>query len=646
MSALSRRSADHAPRAHAPRAQAPLPAVEAGNAARQQALAGGAQETADAGVSGGGESLPFLDQIQAAFGKHDVSGVGAHVGGDAAGACEALGANAFATGDQVAFAGAPSLHTAAHEAAHVVQQRQGVQLEGGLGQSGDSYEQHADRVADKVVAGESAEGLLDGFGGGGGTGVQREAKPGAPTGKITPSGLNLEHENRSLTVGTDKLSMGHKLWELPKVETFPIPLCAGLNLTFSLTGEAVATNEGSFVDGAASVECKASITGNANLNLGFKYMKATASAGLELGVSGKATVRPRGGADLDISGGLKGKLGASISVFNILDIPFEGPTLELIVLAGMKVRSGRLVELGEPRLGGDLKTFAEAMERLKDRAEDYVKKPWTLIEDLNWLYSLGADISDDALAAAKKAYDGMVLETQEGISAVAGATGLGPDVYKRRKEIQAEIEERNGDEAGWGELARPLRALRGCYDPEYYNAAYRMFKDKGSDEPNMQLLVLAAQQFQKNWPRHEALNWTYTRPTDPDRIADFEAEKQRFRVLWRAAAGAPYAAVKVKPQHRYGEVAAMEEEVLMGFNTGDLEYQLRKNIEVASDERLLEMLDEWMKIPALAGNTTIFMANEKRHDLAVVRESMVYIAGYVTKVRPYGRVEWEYRNMM
>jgi hypothetical protein len=57
--------------------------------------------------------------------------------------------------------GAPSVHTAAHEAAHVVQQRGGVQLKGGVGETGDAYERHADTVADAVVAGRSAEDLLD-----------------------------------------------------------------------------------------------------------------------------------------------------------------------------------------------------------------------------------------------------------------------------------------------------------------------------------------------------------------------------------------------------------------------------------------------------------------------------------------------------
>jgi hypothetical protein len=50
-----------------------------------------------------------------------------------------------------------------------VQQRSGVQLKGGVGQVGDAYEQHADAVADKVVAGESAEPLLSAMAGSGGT---------------------------------------------------------------------------------------------------------------------------------------------------------------------------------------------------------------------------------------------------------------------------------------------------------------------------------------------------------------------------------------------------------------------------------------------------------------------------------------------
>ncbi|MEZ4403145.1 MAG: DUF4157 domain-containing protein [Kofleriaceae bacterium] len=132
---------------------------------------------ASQGVAGAGGPLPHLAAIQASFGHHDVSAVRAHVGGQAADAARAIGAAAYATGDAVAFAASPDLRQAAHEAAHVVQQRGGVRLDGGVGQAGDPYEQHADAVAERVVRGERAEALLDAMadrGAGGGPAVQRD----------------------------------------------------------------------------------------------------------------------------------------------------------------------------------------------------------------------------------------------------------------------------------------------------------------------------------------------------------------------------------------------------------------------------------------------------------------------------------------
>ena len=116
---------------------------------------------AESGVSGGGSQMPYFAEIQQSFGRHDVGAIRAHTDSKAQDAASALGARAYATGSDVAFGENPDLHTAAHEAAHVVQQRGGVQLAGGFGETGDRYERHADQVADAVVAGKSAEGLLD-----------------------------------------------------------------------------------------------------------------------------------------------------------------------------------------------------------------------------------------------------------------------------------------------------------------------------------------------------------------------------------------------------------------------------------------------------------------------------------------------------
>jgi hypothetical protein len=118
------------------------------------------KSAAQEGVRGPSSGLPHADRIQKSFGAHDVSGVKAHVGGAASGANAAMGARAYAMGDHVAFKSTPDLHTAAHEAAHTVQQSQGVSIPSGVGQVGDAYERHADAVADRVVSGQSAENLL------------------------------------------------------------------------------------------------------------------------------------------------------------------------------------------------------------------------------------------------------------------------------------------------------------------------------------------------------------------------------------------------------------------------------------------------------------------------------------------------------
>jgi hypothetical protein len=144
------------------------------------------QAAASRGLSGAGGPLPHGDAIQKSFGKHDVGHVQAHTDGPAAEGASAMNAEAFATGSQIAFGGAPSLHTAAHEAAHVVQQQAGVHLKRDDGAEGGAYEQHADAVADRVVRGESAEALLDQVAPGGArtggktaaAGVQRKIKRG------------------------------------------------------------------------------------------------------------------------------------------------------------------------------------------------------------------------------------------------------------------------------------------------------------------------------------------------------------------------------------------------------------------------------------------------------------------------------------
>ncbi len=159
---------------------------------------------AERGVANASAPLPHFEAVQRSFGSHDVSGVRAEVGGAAGEASRAIGAEAYATGDRVGFAAAPTLHTAAHEAAHVVQQRSGVQLKGGVGEVGDRYEQHADAVADAVVAGRSAEGLLGQMAGSTGASRGAEAAPAGPVQRKTSIVDDATDPQNTVAAGTGK----------------------------------------------------------------------------------------------------------------------------------------------------------------------------------------------------------------------------------------------------------------------------------------------------------------------------------------------------------------------------------------------------------------------------------------------------------
>jgi hypothetical protein len=117
-------------------------------ASRSSAPADAEQQHAIAedGVSGPGGKIPHRDEMEQAVGAN-LDGVKMHVGGKAADAADALGAEAFAMGNDVAFREQPDKQLLAHELTHVRQQRDGVQLAGGVGAEGDAYEREADEVA-------------------------------------------------------------------------------------------------------------------------------------------------------------------------------------------------------------------------------------------------------------------------------------------------------------------------------------------------------------------------------------------------------------------------------------------------------------------------------------------------------------------
>jgi len=140
------------------------------------------------GVATPESPLPHLDEVMRLVGRTKPSSVKAHTGPEAAASARDMGADAYATGDHIVLGHKTDLHTVAHEATHVIQQRAGVHLKGGVGSAGDVYERQADAVADRVVAGRSAEDLLDQVQAGGPQQAAVQRAPAIPTTPATGAG--------------------------------------------------------------------------------------------------------------------------------------------------------------------------------------------------------------------------------------------------------------------------------------------------------------------------------------------------------------------------------------------------------------------------------------------------------------------------
>ena len=119
-------------------------------------------------ADGSGSPLPadVRERFESGLGA-DLGGVRVHTGSASAEAAQAVGAHAYAVGQDIHFAAgqyqpssADGLHLLAHEVAHTVQQAGGATSERQhrleVSMPGDALEVEADRVADALVAGAPA----------------------------------------------------------------------------------------------------------------------------------------------------------------------------------------------------------------------------------------------------------------------------------------------------------------------------------------------------------------------------------------------------------------------------------------------------------------------------------------------------------
>jgi hypothetical protein len=117
---------------------------------------------AEQGVAEASEPLPHAGTLQPLFGHHDLSPIKAQVGGPAADAARALGAEAYTIGDRVGFANPPDVNTAAHEATHAIEGQASVARKATVDEgASDPREQRANAIAAAVDRGEHVEAQLD-----------------------------------------------------------------------------------------------------------------------------------------------------------------------------------------------------------------------------------------------------------------------------------------------------------------------------------------------------------------------------------------------------------------------------------------------------------------------------------------------------
>jgi hypothetical protein len=157
---------------HSSKLAAPANPIESGIVMRKardaNGVADGAESALGAASASTGASLPgpLMRKFESSLGA-DLSSVRVHTGGESATAANAVGARAYTVGQDIHFgagqydpSSAGGQHLLAHEVAHTVQQRGGTptrqnKLE--VSQPHDTHEHEADRAADAMVAGRSAE---------------------------------------------------------------------------------------------------------------------------------------------------------------------------------------------------------------------------------------------------------------------------------------------------------------------------------------------------------------------------------------------------------------------------------------------------------------------------------------------------------
>ena len=273
---------------------------------------------ARSGFSGAGGTVPHQAQMEASFGQ-DFGEVTAHTGPEAQAACEGLGADAYAVGDQVAFKEAsPSPDVVAHELTHVVQGQGGPAAHGGSEGIDTTGEGQAGAVERAVAGGAAASTALQEGG---------DGRPADDPALLSAEAFGFAFELPSegdLASGSVNFDIGEA--RSPSVPIFPPLACTA---RFELDCSGAFTVENSLEGHAATVASGPAAVG---------VMAATASAySGSLATTGSIILSFGAGPNLELYGSLGVEAAASV---------------RLQVQPTVQLEADRLVLTGSIAIGG------------------------------------------------------------------------------------------------------------------------------------------------------------------------------------------------------------------------------------------------------------------------------------------------------
>lgn len=347
------------------------------------------------GFSGGGQPLPFRGELEQSF-KTDFSQVRIHTDERAQAACKALGAHAYAMGNDIAFESAsPDKKLIAHELTHVVQQSPGkgpAKKSQGVdnGEVETEGEAEAEEVEAAVGAGKPAHHGLQGE-------KEHGEQPDGHAGPVTNAGPARKGKGPALdskyTMGMSfsptgmEKSYEYTLWDKGPP---PIPIAAvpGLFFTIEPSVKVKAAGGVDWKDQAL----KTNIGVEGGLLIGFTYGNKELAA-LYGGIEGKIG----GGFEYTksqdswkLEGGIK--LGSNFTIGckvagGILDYKFDfGKVDPICTFGGLKWEKGKPFEAGWFSWGEQVQQFFGMVNSTVTKAKQ--------------LLSAGADAARSAYNAA------------------------------------------------------------------------------------------------------------------------------------------------------------------------------------------------------------------------------------------------------